>query len=186
MLAEVLLQKAVGVSSKKLCQTHTVAVRKANLWIISVSEDRTVVTCLVCYAVLHWKNCCCYVVLIKRKLEFSSWSKRIELRWRASDFRITDLSSKNMLWPTSTFMNGNQIGIQLLHSKCYSCTKPGCSGTTNSMRQSLTAFVEFNFSVMSQLHCTQAISTILSQHQNNPILEGLCQVLHRYASKFCV
>jgi len=41
-------------------------------------------------------------------------------------------------------------------------TKLGFSRAANNMRQSLPAFVELiNFSVMSQFHCMQAITTKL-------------------------
>jgi len=33
-----------------------------------------------------------------------------------------------------------KFGIQLLHGKCYLCTKPGCSRTANNMRQSFPPF----------------------------------------------
>ena len=48
-----------------------------------------------------------------------------------------------------------------------------------------TVLVEFiNFSVTSQFHCTQASTTVLSQDQDNPRLEGATPSLIKYALKF--
>jgi len=74
-----------------------------------------------------------------------------------------------------------KFGIQLLHGKCYLCTKPG---TANNTRQSIPAFVEFRIFVTSQFYCTQVIATNLLPYQDISRLEGATSSLLKYASKF--
>ena len=72
------------------------------------------------------------------------------------------VSSKNLLQSTSPFMNGTKCGIQLLHCKCYLCTKLWRSG----MAWGSIGRINY-FSMSSQFHLqTSYYYTVHSQCQD--------------------